>query len=204
MPTGYTAAIKDGITFEKFALDCARAFGACVMMRDEPGGGEAIPDEFKPSDYHERNAKQCRDALASLLSMTPQDREEAAKNEWKATEASRLVNLKEKRLLRAAYESMLSNVDAWTPPTDEHNGLKEFMRSQIKESIDFDCREDYYATPTPRLNGEQWAIKEVARLGRDIEYHDQKNAEEIERAAGRTAWVKALRASLAKQEENDG
>jgi hypothetical protein len=36
MPTGYTAAIKDGISFEKFVWDCARGMGALVMMRDEP------------------------------------------------------------------------------------------------------------------------------------------------------------------------
>ncbi|KKK60691.1 hypothetical protein LCGC14_3021870, partial [marine sediment metagenome] len=30
MPTGYTACIKDGISFEKFVMQCARAMGACV------------------------------------------------------------------------------------------------------------------------------------------------------------------------------
>lgn len=35
MPTGYTADIKDGITFRDFALRCARAFGATIMQRDE-------------------------------------------------------------------------------------------------------------------------------------------------------------------------
>lgn len=45
MPTGYTAAIKYGITFKEFALDCARNFGACISMRDEPRE-TPIPDEF--------------------------------------------------------------------------------------------------------------------------------------------------------------
>jgi len=39
MPTGYTAEIYEGekeVTFEKFALTCARAFGACITIRDEP------------------------------------------------------------------------------------------------------------------------------------------------------------------------
>lgn len=40
MPTGYTADIKDGIDFKTYAMNCARAFGACVMLRDEPGGGD--------------------------------------------------------------------------------------------------------------------------------------------------------------------
>lgn len=52
MPTGYTADVADGkITdFVEYALQCARAFGACIMLRDEPISSE-IP-EFQPSDYN--------------------------------------------------------------------------------------------------------------------------------------------------------
>lgn len=37
MPTGYTSPLYEGkeISFEQFALRCARNFGALVMMRDE-------------------------------------------------------------------------------------------------------------------------------------------------------------------------
>ena len=51
MPTGFTCDIKDGITFERFALNCARAFGALINMRDDSLDAE-IPDEIKPSDHH--------------------------------------------------------------------------------------------------------------------------------------------------------
>lgn len=50
MPTGYTDAIKDGISFNQFILSCARAFGALITMRDEPSSvpeglarGTAVP-----------------------------------------------------------------------------------------------------------------------------------------------------------------
>lgn len=33
MPTGYTAAIADGIDFKTFAMNCTRALGACVTLR---------------------------------------------------------------------------------------------------------------------------------------------------------------------------
>ena len=45
MPTGYTAGILEGETFEQYALQCAKAFGALVMMRDEPSDAP-IPDQF--------------------------------------------------------------------------------------------------------------------------------------------------------------
>lgn len=37
MPTGYTASVQEGkvTEFRDFAMECARAFGALVMMRDE-------------------------------------------------------------------------------------------------------------------------------------------------------------------------
>jgi hypothetical protein len=91
---------------------------------------------------------------------------------------------------------MLAKVMAWAPPTPEHDGLKEFMRTQISQSIDFDCDESYYAAPTPRLTGAQWASQRLEMLERDLAYHQKEHAAEIERAGSRTAWVKALRDSL--------
>ena len=196
MPTGYTAAIKDGISFEKYALDCARAFGVCVTLREEPSGGENIPDEFTPSDYHAKAGQKARDELAALVAMTPEQRERSAAKAWDDAETARLMRLEDKRKQREAYEAMLAKVNAWTPPTPEHAGLHEFMRTQIEQSIDFDCGGNYGTTPTPRLTGEQWAAQEAARLNRDIAYHEKEHAGEVERASSRTAWVRALRAAL--------
>lgn len=197
MPTGYTADIKDGITFNTFAMNCARAFGACVMLRDEPGGGDKIPDAFEPSNYHAQQVEKAQDALAEFRALTPSQHMREASKAWDAAETQRIVRLDEKRAQRKAYEDMLAKVKAWTPPTPEHDGLKEFMRSQIAQSIDFDCDESYCSTPTVRLTGEQWAAQRLAHLQRDIAYHQKEHAEEVQRTSGRTEWVKALRASLA-------
>ena len=37
MATGYTMDIYDGknVSFEDFCLSCARAFGACILQRDD-------------------------------------------------------------------------------------------------------------------------------------------------------------------------
>jgi hypothetical protein len=69
MPTGYTAAIKDGISFQQFAMACARAFGALVMMRDEPSSAP-IPD-FQPSNFHVEHLELARAELARLQALTP-------------------------------------------------------------------------------------------------------------------------------------
>ena len=47
MPSGYTEGVASGkvTEFKEYALLCARAFGACISLRDEPLSLE-IP-EFK-------------------------------------------------------------------------------------------------------------------------------------------------------------
>ena len=51
MPTGYTEGIIDGKTetFQDFAKQCMRAFGATIHMRDEDMEAEITPRT--PSDY---------------------------------------------------------------------------------------------------------------------------------------------------------
>lgn len=196
MPTGYTADIKDGISFKTFALNCARAFGACVELRDEPGGGDRIPESFAPSDYHTKALDKARSELAALEAMTPTDLERSAAKDYDDAETNRVMQLRAKADQKAAYEAMLAKVQAWVPPTEEHKGMHQFMGEQIIESIRFDCGGTYYDTPTVRLTGDAWAAQRRAALARDVEYHTDKHAEEVERAESRTAWVAALRASL--------
>ena len=68
MPTGYTDAIKDGITFQQFAMNCARAFGACVTMRDDPSD-KPIPERFEPSAWHKERLGDAYAALSELDKM---------------------------------------------------------------------------------------------------------------------------------------
>lgn len=196
MPTGYTAKIKDGITFNQFAMDCARAFGACVMLRDEPGGGEAIPDKFEPSDYHIKRLAEAKAALAAHEELTQEQRKKAAAKEWDDAETKRFYYLDEAQELRAKYKAMLRNVEAWNPPSPEHQEMKSFMREQISQSIDFDCNEEYYSKPTPRLTAEAWYAAKRAELVRTVNYHETEHAKEVERAESRTCWIQQLRESL--------
>lgn len=196
MPTGYTDAIKDGISFKTFALNCARAFGACVSLRDAPVGGEQIPYAFKPSSYHVEEVERAKSALEALEKLTPEQCDERALMDWTTAVSSHKANLERKRALRVSYEAMLSKVNAWVPPTVDHNNLHHFMREQLQQSIDFDCDERFFTEPAPRLTGEEWRERERIRLADGIAYHEAQHADEVKRAADRTAWVQALRDSL--------
>jgi hypothetical protein len=196
MPTGYTESIKDGITFQTFALNCARGFGACIALRDEPGGGEQIPEEMQPSDYHFKALATARSALATFESMTSMECGFKAAAEHKDAETYRLERIKENADLLQKYTEMLVCAKAWTAPTENHNGLKEFMVKQIEESIKWDCDTDFMSKPVEQLSGADWLEKAKSRAITDIEYHKTKWAEELQRTAERNAWVSNLRNSL--------
>lgn len=199
MATGYTYPVKDGTVtdFPTFALQCARAFGALIEMRDDPA--DAPIRESKVSDYHENALALARTALEAHSRMMPADAERAAVAEhadaverWKQRQAQKAAE-------RNRYTAMLAQVEAWEPPTVEHVGLKEFMVQQLTESIRFDCSDSPYDAEPEKQTGQQWHAARTKSLMRDIEYHAQHHAEDIERARGRNAWVQQLRDSLQPQ-----
>jgi len=196
MPTGYTAGIEKGISFNKFVTGCARAFGACITMRDDSSNTK-IPESFKPSDYHVKALKKASADLKLLQSMTTAATEKEAEKDFKIEVKERQKSIEKNNKLLSKYQDMLQKVNRWQPPTPKHVGLKDFMAKQISESIDWDCDNGYYAdNPSKRLSGHEWLSKEVSKALRDISYHETENQKEIERSNGRTDWVQQLRESL--------
>lgn len=194
MPTGYTADIAKGITFGKFAMQCARNFGACIDLRDEPWDAP-IPEKFEPSDYYTERIAETKAELARLTAMSDADARSAAYAEF--AEATEAFNRRkqERTELRAKYEAMLAQARAWEPPTSDHRGLKDFMLEQITESIKWDCNDSYDKAPE-LLDGATWREKKIGEARRDLAYAEQHEAEERHRCETRSLWVKALRDSL--------
>lgn len=194
MPTGYTAAIADGLTFEQFAMQCSRAFGALVTMRDEPTDAP-IPDHIAPESYYQEWLEREHVELNRLLSFTEADIEREAEAEYQRQVEAHAERMKTAADLRAKYESMLASVNAWAPPTAEHQGLKDFMIQQITESIRFDCNTSY-DEPPQRKAPAKWIADKLEHVRGNLALYESENRKEVERAASRTAWIQALRASL--------
>lgn len=196
MPTGYTSDIYEGkdITFRDFALQCARAFGALIEMRDHPMDAP-IPDEFKPSDYHQRKLTDARNVLAAAQGWSDEVAERLAHEDYMARNRA-WTDRRDAALEREVrYNAMLAKVEAWQPPTEQHVELKSFMVQQITESMKFDCSMTYDEEPLP-LTGDEYRRATMARALKDIDYHTEQYAQDVERAEQRTRWVKALRESL--------
>src|SRR5258707_9646522 len=140
MPTGYTARLMEkGQTFPAFVMTCARAFGACIDMREDDMS-TPIPEKFKPSLYHTEALEEAKNKLCQLESMDAAEAFEFGKlrkleainssKEWLAKQ-----QLENERLL-----DMKFRVETWTAPTSEHEGVKLFMLEQITASLN---RTDY-------------------------------------------------------------
>lgn len=203
MPTGYTAPIYEGeenFTFKKFAMRCARNFGALIEMRGEPLDAEIDFDKcFQPSDYYKKALERVEKEYQEFLDNPPTAEELGKKYDEKVNnDFKKFLEQKESRkALRERYAAMLEQVKVWDPPTEEHNGLKEFMISQLQESMDFDCKvyppytDDYeeyikyHMSPDPLL-------KEIA-------YYKERYEKEVELCNSRKQWVMQLMESLKEE-----
>ena len=196
MPTGYTAPVSAGeITeFSDFAMNCARAFGALISMRDEPSNAK-IPDEFTVGTYHQTALEEAKTNLAAFEAMDADAiREEVDKRNAKAIESYQ-KELKSNADIRSRYEAMLSQAVAWNPPTPGHEELKNFMISQLQDSIKHDCG---YTPEAPKMvTPTEWLNNRRKELSDSVDYHTKNYQEDFRCAAERTAWVRELRNSLA-------
>jgi hypothetical protein len=200
MATGYTATIAEGISFNDFALQCARSFGALILMRDDPMD-KPIPKEFKPSDYHSKKIVEIMKELKLLESLPESEANKRAEQDYQTALDVKKEGLKKANKLREKYLAMLVKVQGWTPPTSDHTELKKFMVEQIEQSIKFDCLTDYYTQQDIKLqSGKDWLAGQMQKLADSLTYHIKEDKEEKERTAGRNRWVQELRKSLVEKQ----
>lgn len=196
MATGYTYKIKDGISFEEFALDCAKAFGACIELRDTPNA--EIPEKFEIDNYHLEQLGKTETKLHEFKSLTDEEVSKIIESEYDERFSMLKKNIKDSRDLERKYQTMLSKVVAYTPPSDNHVEFKKFMENQIRESIKHDCS-DYYEEELKKLTKpsiEEWKSERKESLEWSIEYHTThwKKAKEV--VDGKNLWISQLRDSL--------
>lgn len=194
MPTGYTARLYEGEgqSFPEFAMECARAFGACVTLRDSPD-----TEAFQPSSYHTDALAKAEARLSEVQEWTLEDADADAQRAYDEACKARDAAEEQRRRISERYRAMLVRVHAWEPPTDEHYELREFMRSQLEEALKFDTGGLSHWPLPVRKSGSQHKADEIAAAAKDIAYHTKEHGEELKRAIQRTAWVAALRDSLA-------
>ena len=189
MPSGYTCDIADGkdISFTDFALNCAKAFGACIEQRD---------DNYKPKlldkdSYHLKEIEE-------LKKWKKPTKEEYNDYVTKQT-AYYNEQIDKRNKLKIRYQQMLDKANAWTPPTKGHMGLKQFMIDQLSESLKNDCGNDYYQMELSQIESYTYegVVSDMRDANkRDIEYHTEQLKKDNERVEGCNEWISALYKSL--------
>lgn len=195
MPTGYTADVADGtITdLKSFVMRLARGMGALVTMRDDAWDAP-VPEKFEPGTYNAKKLIESRAERDRLQAMTNAECDAAAQAEAAAHDASEAEAKASHKERRAHYQAMIGKVEAWEGAPE---GIKEFGMQQLREGMQFDCREPFkYWSERPSEDGAAWKAKRLAEVARDMMYHAKGQAEEEDRTAGRNAWLSQLRASL--------
>ncbi len=196
MPTGYTAELmKQEQTFSEFIMTCARAFGALIMMRDEPNDAP-IPEKFEPTDYHAKCLIETQEKIIKLKSMT-----ESEKIVFGETEKDSDIKRNEEWLERECaenkrLENMEAQVRAWKPPTQDHQGLKDFMLEQINISKNDLIYIQTLLVEAKRKPAIAYYVATISNAVRNIKYHTEENDKEIERVNKRNDWIRQLRESI--------
>ncbi len=197
MPTGYTHGIADDITFEDFALGCARAFGACIMQRDDASNEK--PKLREETSYYAEKLPEALAELGYLQSLNDKQKEEYGTEERDKEIARIQESLEKKRALESKYRNMLNKVGAWTPPTKDHVGLKEFMTKQIVDSINFDCDTKFYieelqkAITKKPIDFYETAVKSAEW---NCTYYEEEAEKEQKRTEESNSWILDLYKSL--------
>ncbi|MBT6053396.1 MAG: hypothetical protein HOG49_41970 [Candidatus Scalindua sp.] len=197
MPTGYTHKIKDGISFKEFAMGCAKAFGACITLRDS--AEEAIPKTFEPSDFYLKRVEEDEKKLERYETMIDSEIAELADIEYDNNTKYYEDAIREAKELSAKCEKLRRQVNKWEPPSDEHIEMKNFMREQLKTTVQHDCDTLYYERELEnlvKLDVVHWRKEAIADCKNDIKTGKIEYQKEVDRVNSRNNWVKLLRLSL--------
>ncbi len=202
MPTGYTAGVGDGTVtdFTEYAMNCARAFGSLVMMRDDPIDAP-IPEKLEPSTYNAERLVETEEEFRRIGRLTNKEADKEAEKDYDEKLVYRARRKREQREIRERYERMVLKARAFRSPSPEHDNYAKFLVSQLTESIEWDCHE-YDEDPPKRETGLEWRIRRNEELDRESGYTRKANAKEIQRTNERNEWLEKLRAALNPQGEN--
>lgn len=200
--TGYTQALVDNnLDFPTFALTCARAFGVCNSLRDEPLD-VLPPEKIEEHNYYREQLEKANEKLKLLNAMSKEEALEWSRNEI-AHQITNLKKTKEKVLAKdeiGKCRAMVEKVEAWEPPTEDHFSLKNFMLQQLSESIRYASGStSYYDEGIERLekaNPDKFFQEEIENVVKDLKRYDEEWEKETLRAQESNDWLKNLRDSL--------
>lgn len=203
MPTEYTAKLYSGEeqSFEEFAIQCSRAFGAFSHMKDEPfydNVPEMIP--FDLSFHHERISHALQ-LFVDFQNKSDYAIEVKMRQEYEYSLEKLQATVQRKKAAQQRYEAMLAKVESWNPPTEDHKNIKEFMIQQLKDSLASDCSTEYEKREIQELQQnketvEQYRARQTEILKKNLDFAKEQLDKEIHSIQEKNQWILDFRKSL--------
>lgn len=88
------------------------------------------------------------------------------------------------------------HAEAFTPPTSEHEGIKEFMVKQLKETISFNASDTYHVENLEKISLKLKSLSArteraeiIAKANKDLAYHTLEHEKELKRCEESNKWV---------------
>lgn len=202
MPSGYTSNVANGKVTElnDYLLNCAKAFGALVNMRDMPDD-TPIPLEILPDTYHEKELVFYKKSLDDLVTMNQSKKIiECAKYNKDGLADAKESN-EERAKIKLNYEIMLYKVRKWKdshlkisgqiPIKEGYDEFFKFIEKQLIDSLEWDT--EYPESVFTPLSVDEWYYEEMDSILRNIKYHDKALKEEIVHTKEKNDWLQGLR-----------
>lgn len=201
MPTGYTSDLYDGkrdITMREFVLTCARAFGACLDIRDDVLSSD-IP-AFVSSTYHKERFDETQINLHKYSTMSLEEADRQMEEEKEKNIAECLDYIDRKNKLEERYNNMIYQLRKWDAASDFIE-LKKFAIDQCTTAKEFDCSLTFSYEELKRLKSdtttpEMWISNKLEKCIKDMKYYAEEQDKEYKRVERNNNWVKKLKESL--------
>lgn len=197
MATGFTGPIADG-TDTSMANYLWRLAG--FPYRDPPvvPPVEYIVAEHEASMASTRASMEAAEVRLEELAGLSDDALEAAERRRAAESWQFHQEVAEKRrTIRDRYMKLRAKLEAWVPPSDDHEGLKTQAITHLDESIAHDCGEvvaaDYMYTPK---SADDARTERREHLNREISMYKQQLIDDQAAHERRVAWIRALEKSV--------
>lgn len=197
MPTGYTSYIEDGeiTTGKDFLMLCAKAFGACVSMREDLLS-KPIPESFEEDSYYTNRLIEVEKDLDKWKNITIEDAAEEYKSQIEYENKNIKESIEKQLEQYKSYEKVLQEIKEWNPPTPDHENLKNFAIEQINMCASNDISYWNNKLKEEQMPIEQWITLRIECIEENIARCKQRIEEEKERIKSRNSWIKQLRESF--------
>lgn len=195
MPTGHTAKILKGCTFEEFVWSCARSMGFMIHMKESPMDAPISINSahFFDNEYYRTQVDKLTQELEVFLGFSDDDWKEYLENKYNEEINRRIENRKRKNKDKQTYEAMLEKVVEWNVP-DGFDFLKEYLTSQIEDSISHDCFDSKYDDPGAVERSSKEAV--LKGVKKDLKYNKEQLEKEQERHSERLTYIRTLNQSV--------